>query len=241
MNCPSIKNNNNPSLCILLPSFKRNYFSYSFPAFSNQTYKPNFYVLIQNDNRRFFNLELYNNITNAPIYHIWMQNWNSFFFLSHRLSSVFPCDFVLKYDDDQWPIDNTLQEKLINYTKNENIIVGGRGYFVNKLYTCFSPKDHNEIKRGIVVDHCATPFLTRTSYLKLDARNKIYSLYHAEDVALSINTWKLCNVTSKYIEMNITQKQCDGNNKESDYKNKFIYKKEKYVFQKSYQYLISSG
>ena len=31
-----------PSLCIILPNFKRNYLSYSFSAFSNQTYKPKF-------------------------------------------------------------------------------------------------------------------------------------------------------------------------------------------------------
>ena len=30
------------SLCIILPNFKRNYLSYSFSAFSNQTYKPKF-------------------------------------------------------------------------------------------------------------------------------------------------------------------------------------------------------
>ena len=31
-----------PSLCIILPNFKRNYLSYSFSAFSNQTYKSKF-------------------------------------------------------------------------------------------------------------------------------------------------------------------------------------------------------
>ena len=31
-----------PSLYIILPNFKRNYLSYSFSAFSNQTYKPKF-------------------------------------------------------------------------------------------------------------------------------------------------------------------------------------------------------
>ena len=55
INCPSLNEINNPSLCILLPSFKRNYFSTSFPAFSNQTYKPKFYVFIQNDDRIHFN------------------------------------------------------------------------------------------------------------------------------------------------------------------------------------------
>ena len=87
----------------------------------------------------------------------------------------------------------------------------------------------------------ATPFLTRPGYLKLDARYKIYSLYHAEDVSLSVNSWKSCNVTSIYQEFKIIQNHNDGNNKELDEKNKLIYQKEKYIFENSYQFLIKSG
>ena len=72
------------------PNFKRDYFSYSFPAFSKQTYKPKFYIIIQNDNRLTYNLTLIQKFVNQPVYHIWMQNWNSFFFLNHRISSVLP-------------------------------------------------------------------------------------------------------------------------------------------------------
>ena len=42
MNCPLINDKESPSLCIVLPNFKRNYLSHSFSAFSNQTYKPKF-------------------------------------------------------------------------------------------------------------------------------------------------------------------------------------------------------
>ena len=114
MNCPSNNDKDNPSFCIILPNFKRNYFSSSFPSFSNQTYKPKFYIIFQNDNRIQYNLSYIQKMVNEPVYHIWMQNWNSFFFLNFRFSSVLPCDFVLKYDDDQWPNDYTLQQKLIS-------------------------------------------------------------------------------------------------------------------------------
>lgn len=80
MNCPSTIDKDKPSLCIILPNFKRNYISSSFTAFSNQTYKPKFYLIIQNDNRINYNLSLIQKMVNEPIYHIWMQNWNSFFF-----------------------------------------------------------------------------------------------------------------------------------------------------------------
>jgi hypothetical protein len=80
MECPLIKDKSIPSLCIMLPNFKRNYFSYSFSAFSNQTFRPKFYLIIQNENRINYNLLSIQKIVDEPIYHIWMQNWNSFFF-----------------------------------------------------------------------------------------------------------------------------------------------------------------
>ena len=101
MKCPKFKDIFKPSLCVVIPAFKRNYFSSSFVSFSNQTYKPKFYVIIQNDNRKIFNLSLIQTLVNKPVYHIWMKNWNSYFYLNHRISSVLPRDFILKYDDDE--------------------------------------------------------------------------------------------------------------------------------------------
>jgi hypothetical protein len=135
MNCHAYDDDKNmPSICIILSSFKRNYFSSSFPSFSKQTYKQKFYIIIQNDNRIQYNLPLIQKMVNEPIYHIWMQNWNSFFFLNFRLSSVLPCDFILKYDDDQWPLDNTFQQRLIKTVKGKNVIIGKRGYSIKNHF-----------------------------------------------------------------------------------------------------------
>ena len=240
MNCPYIHDNNYPSLCIMIPAFKRNYFPYSFSAFSNQTYKPLFYVIIQNDKRIYLNISNFKNVVNEPIYHIWMQNWNSFFFLNHRFSSVFPCDFVLKYDDDQWPIDNKNHENLIKMIKNKNVIIGRGGLTINKSICGYSPKIINK-KEKDVVDHSAVPLLIRPSYFKLDARNKIYRIFDAEDVHLSLNSWILCNVTSKKIGMKLSEKQRDGNHHDADKVFIQLKKKEKNVFYNTYCYLIHSG
>ena len=244
MNCPSINDNLIPSICTILPVYKRNYFSDSLPAYSNQTYKSKFFIILQNDNRIHFNLSLIQSMLDAPVYHIWMQNWNSFFFLNHRLSSVFPCDFVMKYDDDQWPNNNTIQEELINKTKNKNVIIGGRGIAISQSYCGLRPKSYKNIEHGIV-DHSATPFLIRTGYFKLDARNKIFRLYHGEDMSLSLNSWKECNVTSKIIKMNLIERHNDGKNREASRVFKSLYKKEKErnfnIFKNTYGYLIRSG
>ena len=244
MNCPSIIDEDMPSLCIILPNFKRNYISSSFSAFSKQTYKPKFYLVIQNDNRINYNLSLIQKMVNEPIYHIWMQNWNSFFFLNHRLSSVLPCDFVLKYDDDQWPIDNTIQQKLINTSKGKNVIIGKGGFLLKDSYCGYSPKNFKEIEKDIV-DHAAVPLFIRPSYMKLDARNSIYRIYGGEDIALSLNSWKLCNVTSKIMGMELMERQKDGKNHRNDKQIIAVYENEKdnnfTLFTNIYCYLIRSG
>ena len=240
MNCPSTNDVYTPSLCIMIPIFKRNYFSYSFPAFNNQTFKPKFYVIIQNDNKINFNMTSIKNMVKEPVYHIWMQNWNSFFFLNLRISSIFPCDFVLKYDDDMWPSDNTLQERLINRIKYKNIILGFRGKRVNKPICGYKPKILKK-KQTNIVDHIAVPLLIRPGYLKLDARNKIYRIFDAEDVHLSLNSRKLCNVTSIIKKMKLKERQRDGNHHDADKAFIQLKKKEKRVFINTYCYLIHSG
>lgn len=244
MNCPSTDDKNTPSFCIMLPNFKRNYFSSSFKSFSNQTYKPKFYIIIQNENRIHYNLSLIKKMVKEPIYHIWIQNWNSFFFLNHRLSSVLPCDFILKYDDDQWPLDNTLQQRIINNAKNKNVIIGRVGYLVKNSYCGYSPKKFKKIQND-VVDHSAVPLLYRPGYIKLDARNSIYRLYGGEDIALSLNSRKLCNVTSKIMKMKLKEMQRDGNNQRADKQIISAYENEKEanfnLFKNIYCYLIHSG
>ena len=213
--CPSINDKLNPTLGIMIPAFKRDYFSLSFPQFSKQTFKPKFYVIIQNDNRQHLNLSLIQSFVNEPVYHIWMQNWNSFFILNFRLSSVLPCDFILKYDDDQWPNDNYLHEYLINNIKNKNIILGFRNYVIEKSMCGYLPKYYKNIEKDIG-DHVAVPLLIRQGYLKLEARNRIFRLYGIEDVSLSVNSNLYCNVISKKIKMNLIEKQNDGNSQSLD-------------------------
>ena len=240
--CPMINDNLTPSLGIMIPAYKRNYFSFSFSSFSKQTYKPKFYIIIQNDNLKHFNLSYIQSIVDEPVYHIWMKNWNSFFYLSHRISALLPCDFILKYDDDQWPNEDKLQEILINKAINQNIIIGNNGYFVQRSICGYSPKYFNKSSLDNK-DHVAVPLLIRPSYLKLDSRNKLFRIYGSEDVSLSINAYNLCNVLSKTLKMNLTEKQIDGNSQGKDKKVILAKKKEKIFnfFISSYCFLIRSG
>ena len=155
-----------------------------------------------------------------------------------------PCDFILKYDDDQWPSDNLLQEKLINFARNKNVILGKIGYSIKKSYCGYSPKKLLKLDH-IEVDHAARPLLIRPIFLKLDARNYIYRLFGGEDIALSLNSFKLCNVTSKIFEMNLIEKHDDGNNQRNEEQIITEFKREKNtnfnLFKHWYCYLIRSG
>ena len=115
---------------------------------------------------------------------------------------------------------------------------------VGNSYCGYSPKNFLNIESD-VVDHAAVPLLIRPGYIKLDARNNIYRLYGGEDIALSLNSWKLCNVTSKKMTMNLMQRQNDGNNQRADKQIISAYKNENEtnfdLFSKIYCYLIHSG
>ena len=245
IDCPLINDNNNQSLCIMLPTFKRDYYYKSMPAFAKQTYRPKFYLIIQNDNRRQFNFPYIQSQVNETVYHIWMSNWNSFFFLNHRLSSILPCDLILKYDDDQWPKDVNLQQKLVDKIKNKNIILGYGALTLSRSYCGYNIKLKNKEKN--IEDHVGAPLLIRPSYLKLDARNKIFSIYGSEDIALSLNSYQMCNVFAVKTKMKLIERQNDGNNQRRDKQIDLAIRNERQknkkfnIFLSSYCYLIHSG
>ena len=117
-------------------------------------------------------------------------------------------------------------------------------FSIKQSYCGYSPENYMEIESN-EVDHAAVPLLMRPSFIKLDARNKIYRLYGGEDIALCLNSFKLCNITSKIFEMNLKEKQTDGNNQGADKQIISEYKKEKEknfsLFKNIYCYLIRSG
>ena len=150
----------------------------------------------------------------------------------------------MKYDDDQWPIDNTIQENLINKAKGKNYIVGGCGYHIEGSFCGYSPKNEKEIIPRDA-DHSSVPLLTRPGYIKLDARNYIFRLIGGEDIHLSLNSNKLCNVSSKTMEMKLEERQYDGNGQRGEKQIMDEYAKEKdsgfNLFSNTYCYLIRSG
>ena len=87
--------------------------------------------------------------------------------------------------------------------------------------------------------------MIRQGYLKLDARNKIFRIFSFEDVALSVNSYLLCNVISKTIKMDLIEKQNDGNSQNneiqiiSEIKSENIYNLD--FFMSTYCFFIHAG
>ena len=124
--------------------------------------------------------------------------------------------------------------------------MGAGAYSVPKSLCGYTIENYKEIGRNIK-DHVAVPLLIRTSYLKLDARYKPYRIYGGEDVTLSLNSNRLCNVTSIIVGMNLIQRQNDGNSQARDYQIVSQIEKDKEkdknfdIFLYLYCYLIRSG
>ena len=128
--------------------------------------------------------------------------------------------------------------------KGKNIIIGKRGFLINDSFCGYKPSNFIENEKD-VVDHAAVPLLFRPFYIKLEARHNPYRLFGGEDIALSLNSYKLCNITSHKIGMKLIEKQRDGNNQKRDRQIISAYKKEKEanfnLFLNIYCYLIRSG
>ena len=137
-----------------------------------------------------------------------------------------------------------LQEKLIYLAKNKNNIIGNNGFSVPNAFCGYYSKNCMKLDNKMV-DHSAVPLLIRPGYLKLDAWNNIFRLFGGEDISLSLNSNKLCNVTSIKFFMNLTEMQRDGNNQRKDKQIVSLYNSENQrkfdLFKNLYCFLIHSG
>lgn len=211
--CLNLKNDTkNPTISYLLPQFKRSYIYHFITDFEKQTVKPEFYCLFQCENRLTFDLKRLEKLSSRPIYHIWCYNWKPYFFLPDYVAGLFPTDFVIRYDDDQYSKNVNILKKLIKMTLNKDMIIGYRGnnfsprckgadidyYFFRQIY-------YNHY------DHVAVPLLFRPIHIKLMGRFEPITILHGEDIVLSISNSFLCNTTIyRYEKMKPKEYQSDG-------------------------------
>lgn len=223
--CPIIHSNSpNPRFALLLPHFIREYTEKHLKEFAKQDISPVYYVIHQNRNRISIDFNKLRTIVQQPVYRIWEYNWNSFFFLTSYIPSLFNVDFVFHYDDDIYPNPKDAHRFILNLLNNRDRIVGNNPGIMNLPICGFNPQPKMVPCRGY--DHVAVPTIYRPSHSKLNARNRPYTYAGGEDIGLATTANKLCGTEAFLFRMNLTQFQNDGKNHQSDSEIHEVYKKE---------------
>ncbi|KAH0784964.1 hypothetical protein GPJ56_010910 [Histomonas meleagridis] len=238
--CPNINDSTNPTLGLLLPQFKRKYIYNFITDYEKQTLLPEFYCIVQCENRITLDLARIRSKSSRPVYHIWGYNWSPLFLFPIFISSLFPVDFVMRWDDDQSPIDNNVHQSFVDEIKNDNSIIGMGG----SSYNSKSPKLFGMIAK----DNCserdtfAVPLMYRPMHGKLTARLRPYTLAQGEDITLSLASKLICNITVKSKQFKYKTYQYDWNKQSRDRKlNKLPENKEGDLMNRIYSHFIEKA
>lgn len=195
---------------IFIPCFKRNYFKGLFKNFSKQIYQPSYYVLIQN--RYYVSLDVENKFykyiksNKRPIYKIWMVNFNSFFILPNLITSLLDTDFVIRFDDDHFPLFKNITKYVLDAAIKKNMkidsIIGHRASVLNRRIFAFQ-RFGNIFCHHHNVDYVASPYIYRPQQMKISGRVKPFFLAGGEDFQLGLVASIQCGTMSYYLNFNI--------------------------------------
>ncbi|KAH0785961.1 hypothetical protein GPJ56_010095 [Histomonas meleagridis] len=238
--CPNINDPPNPTIALLLPQFKRKYIYNFIENFEKQTLLPEFYCIVQCENRITLDLSLIRKKSSRPVYHIWGYNWSPLFLFPVYVSSFFPVDFVMRWDDDQTPKDINHQRYFVDEIKNKNKLIGTNG----KSYTEISSKVYGMKTKSKCdeKDHISVPLMYRPMHAKVAARLRPYSLAQGEDMTLCISSSLVCNATTIKKRYNFKTYQYDWNKQALDRKlNKLPENKKGTLINNIYDYFIEKA
>ncbi|KAH0790389.1 hypothetical protein GPJ56_005685 [Histomonas meleagridis] len=191
--CPNLKDPKDPTIGVLLPQFKREYIYDFITSYEKQTILPEFYCLVQCENRVTFNIELIRSKSSRPVYHIWGYNWQLLFFYPLYISGLFPVDFVMRWDDDQMPDDVDIHKNFMNIIRDKNLIIGMAG-LRDVRKSC--GKWIGQIKHCKPLDHVAVPLMYRPYNARVAARLSPATFRYGEDVHLCISSKMVCDTIS---------------------------------------------
>ncbi|KAH0785641.1 hypothetical protein GPJ56_010391 [Histomonas meleagridis] len=207
--------NKSSILSVFLPLFKRENIYEYIKKYEEQTIKPNLYLLFQCENRFTLDLELIRKNINyrVPIYHIWCYNWRPLFMFPTYVAGMLPTDIIMRYDDDQTPINNETHQIYINVLENEDAIIGW--HFYEDTYRVFHGRNPQPCGKA---DHIASPTMFRPIHAKISARIKVLTFSHGEDIYLSISSKVFCRTNLYARDVGFEMNGFDGFNHENDEK-----------------------
>ncbi|KAH0786515.1 hypothetical protein GPJ56_009586 [Histomonas meleagridis] len=213
--CSIVSNTTKPTLAVMIPLFKRQNIYEYIKSFENETYKANFYLLVQCENRFTLNLKLVqSNIKRrVPVYHIWCYNWSPLFMFPLYVTGMLPVDFVMRWDDDERPFGNQTHNNLIERVKNDDNIAGLQLFNDNRIRW---EKDDGNAPFCGRTDHIAAPMMYRPTHAKIAARTKVITFAHGEDIYVSVSSNIVCNTNMVFAGMPFDMNGEDGLKHEND-------------------------
>ncbi|KAH0787155.1 hypothetical protein GPJ56_008869 [Histomonas meleagridis] len=227
--CPTV-NVLSPTIGLLLPQFKRKHIYKFITDYEKQTLLPEFYCILQCENRITLNIDKIRSKSTRPIYHIWGYNWSPLFLFPVYISGFFPVDFVMRWDDDQSPIDINTHLNMMNEIKDIDALIGMGGFIYNKT------------NRVCGIDHVSVPLMYRPFHAKLTARLRPYTLAQGEDITLSLSSSLVCNSTKKAKKFKHKSYQNDLNKQAFDLKlNRLAENRDGNLFNNIYNYFMKVG
>ncbi|OHT01862.1 hypothetical protein TRFO_07446 [Tritrichomonas foetus] len=221
----------NANFAYLLPTYKRSqYFSQSLSSLKKQTIQPKFYLMTQTRHHIMYDLNILQSYVDAPIYHFWTPNWNTFFLLANLITCLLDVDYIIRYDDDMWPMNPNVDENALKFINSRTDIMIGHGNFESCFTNmCLFKQKPKLLRKPPYPDTVATPLIFRPSHMKYAGRIRPFMLIGGEDFHLSISASLECDIISLHHHFNFWSFQNDGLQHSNDPEILNEYKVRKYL------------
>lgn len=191
---------------VILTQYKRNHIEKQLEILSNQSKKPDYLVVFQNENHVDITKlkEKYNFI------HI-KSDYNTKFFGRFASCFTFPVDVCIVMDDDIIPGKNFV-ENYVNQCIELNAIIGGNGrfgYFNKNKYKLSQPKETGIRKNYKLVDFVGHIWCFKKEWLHYMFSNSPYTYDTGEDMHLCYSAKVLGNIKSYTGKQFNNEESCD--------------------------------
>lgn len=201
------------NLLVVLTQYKRNNLEKQLQSINNQTIKPDFLVVFQNENH----VDISNLKNKYNFIHI-KSDYNTKYFGRFASCFTFPVDICMVLDDDIIPGPNCLKNYMEQCIKL-NAIIGGNGRIgINNPYKLNKPRDVGIRNNHVLVDFVGHLWCFKKDWLHYMFSIKPFTYDTGEDMHLCFTSKVLGNINSYTAKQSCSNDMCDitNNNLASD-------------------------
>jgi len=195
------------NLLVVLTQYKRNHLEKQLQSINNQTIKPDFLVVFQNENH----VDISNLKNKYNFIHI-KSDYNTKYFGRFASCFTFPVDICMVLDDDIIPGPNCLKNYMEQCIKL-NAIIGGNGRIgINNPYKLNKPRDVGIRNNHVLVDFVGHLWCFKKDWLHYMFSIKPFTYDTGEDMHLCFTSKVLGNINSYTAKQSCSNDMCDITN-----------------------------